>query len=320
MKQTFTIIPLIILLILNLSKNNCTAQTSIVTQDTMEVAIFQNDAYVIGFDTIPPNGGGGASGNTGVEIQPESQITNEFINLGVEFSSTGGPIAVISVEGLSNSADAKSPFNIIGGSVNGTSLPRISYLEPIILHFYEPNTNNPTQVDRVGAWNDPTGSIIILKIFDDSGSIIDSVTAEQGFFVGLSYPNISSASFTYLSTQSSAGFSLDDVTIGKNQTTSLNQNIESSPRKEKFITINSVYPNPPNNIVNVEYEISESSEISISIYDMTGKKIKQIFEGFNSAGQYNFSWDASDSPNGIYNCLIQGGNETTSIKLIIGKS
>ena len=182
---------------------------TIVTTDQAAVTAFQSGTSVIGFDALPPNGGGGSSGNTGTPIQTESQLTDQFADLGVIFSSTGGPVGVVFAP-----SDAVSPSNVIGGSSVGSTLPVLNYFEPITLQFVLPNTTTPAVTSSVGAWNDPTGSRIQLSVFDINGVLLESVQADQGFFVGISNPLIASATFSYVSTQSVHGFSLDDVTIG----------------------------------------------------------------------------------------------------------
>ena len=194
--------------------NTQTWAITIVTTDQATVSAFQVGTSVIGFDDIPPNGGGGSGGNTGVPIQLESQLTDQFSDLGVIFSSNGGPVGVASVEGLSNELDAVSPFNLIGGSSLSNALFVLNYFEPITLQFVMQNTTIPAIISSVGAWNDPTGSRILLSVFDINGDLLESVQADQGFFIGISNPLIASATFSYVSTQSVSGFSLDDVTIG----------------------------------------------------------------------------------------------------------
>lgn len=187
---------------------------TVVTTDPTIVTTFQTGASVLGFDALPPNGGGGSAGNTGIAIQPESQLSAQFANLGVVFSSTEGPAGVVGVQGLPNESDAKSPFNVIGGSASATPLPVLDYFQPITIQLVLPNTTTPALTNRVGAWNDPTGSRILLSAFDINGVLLESVEADQGFFVGISNPAIASATFSFITTQSVPGFSLDDVTLG----------------------------------------------------------------------------------------------------------
>jgi len=188
--------------------------STLVTTDQTLVAAFQNGGSVLNFDSILPNGGGGASGNTGTPIQLESQLTTQFSSEGVIFSSSGGAVGVVGVEGLSNENDATSPFNLIGGSAVGTTLPVLDYFQSISLQFVLPGTTTLGMTSSVGAWNDPTGSRILLSVFDINDKLLESIQADEGFFIGITNPLIASATFSYISTQSVPGFSLDDVTIG----------------------------------------------------------------------------------------------------------
>ncbi|MEJ2612763.1 MAG: VPLPA-CTERM sorting domain-containing protein [Candidatus Thiodiazotropha sp.] len=202
-------IRMMILVIFMSSLYSQTWAATIVTTDQNIVDTFQSGASILGFDALPPNGGGGSSGNTGTPIQPESQLADQFLDLGVIFSSTGGSVGVVGAP-----SDAVSPSNVIGGSSIGSTLPVLNYFEPISLQFVSPNTTTPSTTMKIGAWNDPTGSLIQLSVFDINGNLLESAQADQGFFIGISNPLIASATFSYISTQSVNGYSLDDVTFG----------------------------------------------------------------------------------------------------------
>ena len=47
------------------------------------------------------------------------------------------------------------------------------------------------------------------------------------------------------------------------------------------------YPNPFNPETWIPYQLSEDSPVSISIYDTTGKLVRTLSLGFQSAGFYN---------------------------------
>ena len=186
---------------------------SLVTLDPSSVAAFQSGHTVLGFDSLPGNGGGGSAGNTGVPIEPASQVTDNFLSQGVRFSSSGGPAGVVSVQGLINEGDAHSPFNVLAGSALLESVPVLDYFTPIQLDFVCPDSTLPTCAERVGAWNDPTGSRIRLEVFDAGGALLESVEADQGYFLGIQRAGIARAVFSLVSSQGSWGFSLDDVTF-----------------------------------------------------------------------------------------------------------
>jgi hypothetical protein len=73
----------------------------------------------------------------------------------------------------------------------------------------------------------------------------------------------------------------------------------------------SVYPNPANDLINIESTLSDGN---IAIFDMTGKLLinQQISGAMNSI-------NTSELKNGIYNLIISNGEKTLSQKLIIQK-
>ena len=62
----------------------------------------------------------------------------------------------------------------------------------------------------------------------------------------------------------------------------------------------SVYPNPFNPIANIEYSIGQESNLSINIYDINGREIEKLFEGYKDSGSYSLSWNASEQATGVY--------------------
>lgn len=185
---------------------------SIVSSDPSTVAAWQSGCRTIGFDSMP----GTTSFAPGTPVPTASQASDQFVACAsVHFSSTGGPIAVVKVSGTSQQGDAKSQPNLVGGTLAPGPLVVINYLQPIHLQF-EDASGDPAPVDKVGAWNDPTGSMIKLEVFDGKGALLESVTASQGFFLGIEHAAIVSATFSFVSVQSVVGFSLDDITVGGN--------------------------------------------------------------------------------------------------------
>lgn len=183
--------------------------TTIATTNGALVAVFQTGTTVLGFDELTPNSvGGSLQGNTGAPIQAASQLTTQYAAQGITFSSFGGPVGVVSVQGLGNQADARSPFNVIGGSSLSGVTPVLDYFQTITVTF------DPTKLaTKIGAWNDPTGSQIKLSAFDSNGGLIEEISGNQGLFLGITRNGIASATFAWLVTQGAQGFSLDDVTF-----------------------------------------------------------------------------------------------------------
>ncbi len=65
------------------------------------------------------------------------------------------------------------------------------------------------------------------------------------------------------------------------------------------LTIGDAFPNPADNTVNIPVKSNKAEQISIALYDLTGKKVRDIFEG-QINGEKTFRIDVSDLKEGMY--------------------
>ncbi len=130
------------------------------------------------------------------------------------------------------------------------------------------------------------------------------------------------------------GFSIDiDETLDMENITVVLQgdgapndtkNIEKAIKKTENNILNEhikfdCYPNPANNKVNVNFSafnVDNSDEIRIEIYDYTGKKIRALYNGNIVNGAINKNFDITELNKGIYFITFATSNETYLKKLI----
>ena len=55
------------------------------------------------------------------------------------------------------------------------------------------------------------------------------------------------------------------------------------------------YPNPFNPSTIINFSIRNSSQVSLKVYNVSGKEVSSLIDGFYSAGNYSIQWDAKDS-------------------------
>lgn len=60
------------------------------------------------------------------------------------------------------------------------------------------------------------------------------------------------------------------------------------------------YPNPFNPTTHIQFDLPEKANVSLVIYDIAGKSIKELFNSSLTSGAYTYTWDASNLPSGIY--------------------
>ena len=88
---------------------------------------------------------------------------------------------------------------------------------------------------------------------------------------------------------------------------------------EDFLEVGSfsVFPNPSQGITQFSYELKSSGNISIEIFDLAGRKMATVFEGFQTVGKHEAIWNASDLPNGLYLYQFNINNQSKSGKILI---
>ncbi len=70
------------------------------------------------------------------------------------------------------------------------------------------------------------------------------------------------------------------------------------------------YPNPFNPSTVIKYNVPVSGNVSLKIFDMVGREIRTLVNGFVTAGTYNVNFNGSDLSSGVYFYKIEAlGND-----------
>ena len=94
------------------------------------------------------------------------------------------------------------------------------------------------------------------------------------------------------------------------------ENITLIPEEYNLVPI---HPNPFNPITNINYDIPEESYISISVYDLVGRKLEDLVNGTVQAGKFNTTWNAEKYSSGIYMVRMQTPYYSATQKLMLLK-
>jgi hypothetical protein len=104
-----------------------------------------------------------------------------------------------------------------------------------------------------------------------------------------------------------------------------------SPANADFVTIvkpnefslSQNYPNPSNPVCKIDYQLPFSGKVSITVFDVTGKAVKELVNGFQAADYYSVTFDGSRLASGIYFYRINGSYEnlqfTKTMKMVLVK-
>lgn len=84
------------------------------------------------------------------------------------------------------------------------------------------------------------------------------------------------------------------------------------------------FPNPFNPTTTINFSLENESTISIDIYNVTGEKVKTLFNGIEKAGSHSIEWNGADNfgnklPTGVYFYRLNSKDFSETKKLIILK-
>ena len=79
------------------------------------------------------------------------------------------------------------------------------------------------------------------------------------------------------------------------------------------------YPNPFNPVSTIEYSLPRASEVSLFVYDITGREVAKLVEDNMVAGNHQAQWNGQGFASGIYIARLVTPEYTRSIKMVLLK-
>jgi len=79
------------------------------------------------------------------------------------------------------------------------------------------------------------------------------------------------------------------------------------------------YPNPFNATTTIEFSLSRRSLVQLTIYNITGEKIKTLINHERLPGNYQVIFNARELPTGIYFCALKTNTLVRTIKMVYVK-
>lgn len=92
--------------------------------------------------------------------------------------------------------------------------------------------------------------------------------------------------------------------------------ISTSPESFKML---SAYPNPFNPETNLNFVLREAGLADITVYDVNGRQVSKLTEGWRSSGTHEIKFNASNLPGGVYFARLTTGDFTQTKKLLLIK-
>lgn len=87
----------------------------------------------------------------------------------------------------------------------------------------------------------------------------------------------------------------------------------------EYFFLSNNYPNPFNASTEIIYEIPIDADVRLEVFNILGKKIKELVNGFHKAGRYKTFFDADNLASGVYIYSFRAGPYMKNRKMILLK-
>jgi hypothetical protein len=91
-----------------------------------------------------------------------------------------------------------------------------------------------------------------------------------------------------------------------------------SPSTEPDYTKITIFPNPFDEGLNINFMLHRQSMVSICVYSITGKKIADIVHQNKGPGEHQFFWKPEHLDDGMYIMTFKSEHEIISILILHG--
>ena len=83
------------------------------------------------------------------------------------------------------------------------------------------------------------------------------------------------------------------------------------------LALTKVYPNPFNNSVCLTYQLPQTGQVQLRVFDVNGRLGEVVEEGERIAGIHRVNWNADKFPSRLYLARLEGGGQTQTRKLTL---
>jgi hypothetical protein len=83
-------------------------------------------------------------------------------------------------------------------------------------------------------------------------------------------------------------------------------------------------PNPFSPLTRIDFAVPKKSNVSLAVFDVSGRMVRTLTDGAREAGRYSINWDGRDARGdrvsaGVYFYRLTTGEETLTRKMTVLK-
>ena len=133
---------------------------------------------------------------------------------------------------------------------------------------------------------------------------------EVGAVTTITYPGIYNEGMIYIATYGRGLYKCDNYHVEANET-----DIEETITVQSFGM--EIYPNPIVNEATINFEIANKAEVSMQVYDLSGRMVMNKVLGTFGEGSHKANFNVNGLTSGSYIVKVQAGNVSKTTKVLV---
>ena len=139
-------------------------------------------------------------------------------------------------------------------------------------------------------------------------------------FLGFSLSNSPFDGMLDIVIEDGANLKADDFDVIVSTISGSPVSIDWNSLEMSSFSIDKMYPNPFNPSTELNYTVEQNGNISVSIYNVLGQKIDELYNGYQDLGNHKILWNAENLSSGVYYINISHENgQSESVKAVLLK-
>lgn len=78
-----------------------------------------------------------------------------------------------------------------------------------------------------------------------------------------------------------------------------------------------IYPNPVSSLATIKLELNESARTIVEMYNLTGQKVADLFDGMTIKGSHYIQWNAQGLEQGVYVLQVRSNDQISKHKVVL---
>lgn len=221
-----------------------------------------------------------------------------------------------------NGANWSSPFRVNNDPIGNNKIqywPAIEVSENGNLAIIYMDSRNTASNTVIEAW--------VARSYDGGSSFTNELVSSEQSPTGIPGSNVRFGDYIdidYVGTnvvpvwtdERLGNFNMDIFTAEISEFIAVGSEQNSVP---KDFTLLQNYPNPFNPSTNISFGLPAGSFVTLKVYDIMGREVKELVKGNLTEGYHNYSLNASDLTSGIYFYTLTAGSYKETRKMVLVK-